>query len=390
MGKCPKTLDVAHGQCVRANASKVSLRHTGLWKLHTACGVECWKQKSDVSVHFVRLAFADHLDIPFQEVGDVLLRRTRKAAAESRRLSDTQNDAQKVVSEAFLEISVSSRRHTAETGSSRMKTFFSSAAEASQLLGLAVRSLEWLEGSAVERAHKEMSDEAAPGEEGDLYAPFYEELAPPSDGHMVMADDEDSGATIAGVPLDGVPGIAIISGGSGLLLIVVVLAVCCRVRKWRRLYNQQVTIQGRVVQQAVKTGNDDDEDDNQKPPQFSRQDPEAPAEENARTSEECGDLCNGDKASVDGLEKQPHLNGLLVELLHWDGAKCRWNVKMPDGREVAMKPTNLIKCEAKDPSTPRGAGVEEFDVDEEAHNVQEIRSSNGPKSRQPVSNVRSL
>lgn len=252
------------------------------------------------------------------------LRRSRATEAQSRRLSG----AQDVVREAFLEIYVSSRRHTATFGRSRIQSYLPNAAEASQLLGLAVHSLEWLEDVDALDARGEMSEEAAPGEDGDLYAPFYEEVVPPPDGHILLADDGGSGSTIAGVPVDGVPTMFIIGGAASLLTVGFALAVCWRLRKWRRLHNQEMTVRGRVVQKAMNGDADDPK---------------------ATTAE--------------------HDEG---------GGEHNLPAGASQGASAPAQGPNGVN---EDPLTFADVRFEEnFDVDHETHNVHEVRPTNRPKT----------
>jgi hypothetical protein len=189
VSRCPGNTDVAHGQCVLPHTSESHSNFTGLWKLQTDCGPECWKQKSEVSIHFLRLALADHLDIPFQEVGRILLRRSLTPTSD-RRLQQSQA----TVPAAYLDISVSSRRHTAESGNRHLEAFLSDSLVASQLLGVAVHSLEHLDESRLSEVEADMSSEQVIGEDGDVFSQYYDELVP-------QTENESGDAAFGGISL---------------------------------------------------------------------------------------------------------------------------------------------------------------------------------------------
>lgn len=235
ISECPAAADLAHGQCVLPNVSTSSASYTGLWRLQTHCGTECWKDKAEVSVHFVRLSMADHLDIPFQEVGDVLLRSAR--IKESRRLSTT---GAQPIKEAFLDISITSRR-LAEIPV--LSTFLTNAAAASQLLGFAIHSVEFLPDIDAKVAREYMSDEPVPGEKDDAYGTFYDDIAPVQPGRR----QSNRGITIGAVVSDGIPAALIIAIAGAIAGFAVLAALYFRYRGWKRLRDEKYLVTARIV-----------------------------------------------------------------------------------------------------------------------------------------------
>jgi len=253
--QCPSSADLSHGQCVRPNITTTDINHAALWRLQTYCGVECWKDKSEVSIHFVRLALASHLAIPFQEVGNVLLRSTLETT-QSRRLSATSMETP----EAFLDISVKSRRLTDTSGRALLASFLPNAAEASQLLGLVILSVELLTDTDVaDEVRAKVSGLAGPGENGDVYAPFYEEIGSLTDKESGDSGEAGGGATIAGVAVDGVPAAVVMACGGAILVLGAISAVRWRWWKWRRLPDARTTLPARVVKEETQ-GKDENED----------------------------------------------------------------------------------------------------------------------------------
>lgn len=156
----------------------------------------------------MRLALADHLDIPFQEVGRVLLRRSARVTGD-RRLDQSQSS----VPSAYLDISIRSRRHTAESGKRHLEAFLNDAVVASQILGVAVHSLEWLDVRKHREAETNMSSDSVLGEDGDVYTPYYEQVEPNSeDGKGDVA--AGGGASLLPVILIGsFAGVIFVAGG---------------------------------------------------------------------------------------------------------------------------------------------------------------------------------
>jgi hypothetical protein len=239
--KCPGNTDASHGQCVRPNTEESHSNFTGLWKLHTDCGPECWAQKSEVSIHFLRLALADHLDIPFQEVGRILLRRSVTATSD-RRLQQSEATVQ----HAYLDISVSSRRHTAESGNRHLEEFLSDSLVASQLLGVAVHSLEHLDENRLSEYQADFSSEPVPGEDGDVFAPYYDELVP-------QTDDESGDVAFGGVSL-----LLLILIGAATALAFTLGIICITVRRCRRRRKPLYEVDEWVVVDGYQPGQGQD------------------------------------------------------------------------------------------------------------------------------------
>jgi len=121
--QCPAEADLVHGQCVRKQdeqGEQAALMAS--WRLHLDCNDKCWADAVPVSHHMVRLALADHLDIAFQEVSTVQIRK----------------DLGSPTTHAHLKVEVQTRRLGVAQGSSLLASFLSNASMASDLVGLPV------------------------------------------------------------------------------------------------------------------------------------------------------------------------------------------------------------------------------------------------------------
>lgn len=251
------TTELVHGQCVRPAISDVDLLFRSTWKLKVTCSPTCWQSKAGVSVHFVRLAHADHLDITFQEIVTVVLQREFEDDSDGRRLQKTESDAQQgqPISEVKLQITVSTRRILRTEAEKLMRSFFKSAAWASQLFGFVVHSVEWVTDAGPLGTSQE--DPHVQGQDWDIYTPYYEDLEPPGSTR--------EGSSIAGVSTEGIPTGVIIGLAAGVLALGAAIVVLLRYRRWRTLkYAEAQNAIGTVV--TGKGGKEDMKATNSKLP----------------------------------------------------------------------------------------------------------------------------
>ena len=57
----------------------------------------------------------------------------------------------------------------------------------------------------------------------------------------------------------------------------------------------------------------------------------------------------GKRVRIDGLTSKPELNGEEGVGVSFDPAKCRTNVRLADGRVIALRPSNLIEVRGREP-----------------------------------------
>ncbi|CAE7223854.1 unnamed protein product [Symbiodinium sp. KB8] len=123
---CGGGAEVAHGQCVRpARFSESSV--VGIWQLMGTCNEACWSQWKNVTLHDARLALADLLDVPFQEITRVSM--TFHASA-GRRLSTDKL--------ATFQIMVTTKRLPKNDINTLMRTFLTDSAVAADVMNFPV------------------------------------------------------------------------------------------------------------------------------------------------------------------------------------------------------------------------------------------------------------
>jgi len=166
-----------------------------------------------VARHMVRLAVADHLDIPFQEAQTVQLRQVHPS-----------------LNHASLKVEVWTNRVNQANGQSMLDSFLANASMASELLGLTVHDIIGVDeddsqdgaGAVVAEGASEVA-----GENSDLYIEHYTPLEE-------AAEKKASGksASIAGVDVpEGVP-VALIAGvAAGVMILVAATGIWLHYRR---------------------------------------------------------------------------------------------------------------------------------------------------------------
>mmetsp|Transcript_130335 Transcript_130335/g.325095 ORF Transcript_130335/g.325095 Transcript_130335/m.325095 type:complete len:593 (-) Transcript_130335:389-2167(-) len=222
---CPPEAEVHVGQCVRKNSAATAVTLKAVWALDLACDETCWHDKLTVTLHHVRIAVADQLRIPFQEVEHASL---GLALAASRRLSDGTE-----IQEAMLQVRVQSRRVEAAVDGPLLKALLGRPEDASWLLGFDVHGVS-------------VASEEEWKEEG------YTVLTDSSDPYSQAYNDEvkqnGGGATSGVLPMEFLPVEVII----GIAIAVVLIGTAIVFYLYRR--RKVVTLQAREGQIPVVTG----------------------------------------------------------------------------------------------------------------------------------------
>jgi hypothetical protein len=224
VAQCPPNSEEKHGQCVRKSmGAEVELNVA--WNLQVQCDEACWNAKTPRTRHLLRLAAADHLDITFQEVLKVVL---RPVTADSRRLQE-----KGFMSSASLLISIKTNRVDASSGQYLLQEFLKDASDASQILGLDVKSLK-LEAS------EPTSEKLEAGEEEDEFAAMYDEV------------ERDNAGSFGSSPTDGLPPAVIVGGGAAVLVLGGLVSACMWYKRRQAFTaaaaNSQMTITAKKVE----------------------------------------------------------------------------------------------------------------------------------------------
>mmetsp|Transcript_15945 Transcript_15945/g.28480 ORF Transcript_15945/g.28480 Transcript_15945/m.28480 type:complete len:504 (-) Transcript_15945:200-1711(-) len=229
--QCPSGSDLKHGQCVREEKMEQDVKFNTSWELKVHCDEECWANKKSRSLHILRLSVADHLDIPFQEILNVVLRPTVHT---HRRLSGH-------LTEASLFVSVTTSRMEAKKGEELLRAFLSDKESASQLLGLEVHNLVLVDKQAT------ALDDLDAAEASDEYAQFYKDAEP---------KDVRGGSlsTIPGSPEDVFPAGVVVAVAAA----VVFLGMLTAVGLWYKKRMQQKNVEGKDVVKGEKVGAPED------------------------------------------------------------------------------------------------------------------------------------
>jgi len=169
--------DVHIGQCVRKETAEEPKTIEATWRLKLECQNRCFHDKLNVTMHHLRLAVADRLNIPFQDVW-----RASLIQVTSRRLEPAGGAG---ISTADMVIAVRSKRIDPIPDGEALKGLLSGVTGTSWLLGFIVHEVKALEAAPAD----EGDDIITVTDSSDPYAPAY-------------ADAAESG----GVPLPGVPG----------------------------------------------------------------------------------------------------------------------------------------------------------------------------------------
>jgi hypothetical protein len=225
---CPDHAEKKHGQCVRKSTGN-PVTFNASWSLRVECDKDCWDLKTVRSRHSLRLAIADHLDITFQEVTNVVL---RPGSITSRRLS---ND--KTITDASLQISVSTERVDHPSGRSLLRAFLPSTKVASDLLGMDVHNLKLVDaiGAPIDMQ---------PGEFKDEFIDLYDEV---ENGNAVLgpSSTEESGGIAIGI-------VAAAAATTIVLGAAISLALWWRLRRFRKLNNEAMAKANKMDQVEEK------------------------------------------------------------------------------------------------------------------------------------------
>lgn len=204
VGECPGDSELKHRQCVRpSGAVQQPMVLAATWRLHLECDDKCWAEAVNITMHFVRLALADHLDVPFQEAKDVRLWKDEGAPA----------------THAHLQVQVLTDRLDAKQGRPLLQSFLTNATFASEMMGLTV--LE--------------TPDIAPDMEG---APTVSSVSPEKpdqyDQYYGMLEKKRDPTVIAGVYIpEEVPVPVIVSAAVGVILLGSVVALFLHFRRKR-------------------------------------------------------------------------------------------------------------------------------------------------------------
>jgi hypothetical protein len=203
--QCPEGSEPVHGQCSRMSSEAAAAEIATAWKLVVTCSHrdECLPD-SNRTLHMARLAVANHLDIPFQEVR-VSVSFTESS---SRRLLDVLN--------VYFKATVNTKRMNQVYGERLLDMLIADVEFARELLGVDIRQIEIL--GNVAPGHQRIMEM---GEFNDPYSPAYQEFQPsPKKNEPSLFWHRDAGIA-AGV-------IASVAS------FVIVVVVCWRRRQVRR------------------------------------------------------------------------------------------------------------------------------------------------------------
>jgi len=218
---CPASSAVAHGQCVRADTADPRAQVRMSWELEVDCGEPCWHDKKNATLHGLRLSFAGHLDLPFQEVevsvGLVALSGRRLAGARS----------------VYLTVKVDSNRISATQGNSLLASYPQDAATMTTLLGLEVLAVH------SHAAPGQTTESSVMGQGNDPYVPAYSEIenVPKTSGPA------PPNSVVSLLPTEAIIGIA-----AG----VVVLAAIVGGLLWRRQRQRRAAARAQQAKSAEK------------------------------------------------------------------------------------------------------------------------------------------
>jgi hypothetical protein len=131
---CPSGTVLKHGQCVRPLTNEGIETLTAGWQLKVRCSPTCSLDRTNMTLHGLRLSIAGHLDVPFQEVENVVFGYEQAVA---RRLAGQTT----VSKDLYLQVTVRTGRLANTDGTVLLTTWLSSTDQASQLLGVHVKEI---------------------------------------------------------------------------------------------------------------------------------------------------------------------------------------------------------------------------------------------------------
>jgi len=132
--ECGSGAVVARGQCVRPERG-VKVETVASWTLSVQCNEACWTEWKNKTLHYTRLAVADMLDIPFQEVERAgLAFHTSRRLEGERRLQDGQRSA-------TVQAYINTKRLTVTEINTLVPQVFESPASATEIMNFPVSSV---------------------------------------------------------------------------------------------------------------------------------------------------------------------------------------------------------------------------------------------------------
>mmetsp|Transcript_130253 Transcript_130253/g.259804 ORF Transcript_130253/g.259804 Transcript_130253/m.259804 type:complete len:591 (+) Transcript_130253:76-1848(+) len=208
---CSEGTVAKHGQCVRPLTKKGTVLLSADWQLQLVCSPTCTLDKTNMTLHGLRLSIAGHLDVPFQEIEDVVYGYEKLGA---RRLASTTNRV------LHLRVMVRTGRLLKTDGTVLLTTWLSGEDHASELLGLQVKGVS----NTGTGTGSGFTQEGNIGAKNDPYAPAYEKIEDIVDSSNATFSthgtvvNEDTGLGIPGV-IGGIAGSIVFIGivaGAGL------------------------------------------------------------------------------------------------------------------------------------------------------------------------------
>lgn len=223
--ECLESEDAEHGQCARKEQYDGSANFFVKWILEVACTNLCGRDAAQETLHRVRLQAAMLLDVPFQEVAEVILH--WQEASSGRRLQVSTRTLE-------LQVTVSTRRWTVEAGRGELDNLIGqNAVRASSLLQLPVKTVtgysyaDPLDASNVDNI----------GFGTDPYEPAYQFVTPERIGGDDSVDENsETVVLVVGLSLGAVALGSILGGG-----------LFCRHQRSRRRREQREVVEGKVA-----------------------------------------------------------------------------------------------------------------------------------------------
>ncbi|CAJ1426006.1 unnamed protein product [Effrenium voratum] len=127
--QCSDSAEVARGQCVR-RGNKPEVQAVATWDLAVTCNEACWAEWKNKTLHYTRLAVADLLDIPFQEVEKAAI---AFGASGGRRLSTER--------EATVQVLIKTKRLSITEINTLTPLLFANTATATEIMNFPVSSV---------------------------------------------------------------------------------------------------------------------------------------------------------------------------------------------------------------------------------------------------------
>jgi len=252
---CPDDTVQKHGQCVRPLTNEGIETFTADWQLEVLCSPTCALDRTNMTLHGLRLSVAGHLQVPFQEVENVAFGYDQAVA---RRLA---GETSKVL---HLHVTVHTGRLMNTDGTVLLTTWLSGADQASQLLGLHVQEIR-----NARPENDPFTEDGNLGSGNDPYNSAYDSieasLNEPAHGSSLTAGGKEAGIFTAEV-IAGIVGGIFFIGMS--MLVGVGLYLYRRIRRRNAARDFENSKLGNVVQGTTASklpkeavaGNEQEED----------------------------------------------------------------------------------------------------------------------------------